>query len=250
MLNNNTIEVYDFSLATEQAGYEQRLELLSPDEVERAERFKFNHHRMCWVSSRAALRSILAAHLEVQPHDLTFTLRDNGKPQLQSTSSARSKKPDAGKTKNDRLHFNLSHSHERGLIALSKNLEVGCDVEHVKPITDWAAITRRFFSQVEQQELFAVDLSLRPLAFFLGWTRKEAIIKATGEGLRAKLDAFDVTLTPEEEALVLEYRDESQVDANWHLRHFDPHPNYVAAVAVDSQVEPEFVFHQDCTPGE
>ncbi|MEM7083897.1 MAG: 4'-phosphopantetheinyl transferase superfamily protein [Pseudomonadota bacterium] len=202
------------SLDGEPARFERGNAWLSNEEQQRANRFKFEHHRVLWTRSRIALRSALAAELDAAPESLVFDTADNGKPHLRAHPS---------------LKFNLSHSHEKALIAIGDR-DVGCDIEYVKPIRDWAAVTRRFFSAHEQHELAKLPERDKLAAFYRVWTRKEAVIKATGQGLRADLRSFDVSIMAD--AAVLNER-HAPIDAlPWQLGSMSLNDEYVGAVAL------------------
>jgi 4'-phosphopantetheinyl transferase len=157
-------------------------ELLSADERMRADRFHFDRDRQRFVASRALLRTILAAFLAADPSTLNFSYSKTDKPFLSSAHD------------NSGIRFNVSHSGGIALYAFSRRREVGVDVEQVRRDLDVGPIARRFFSAFEQRRLFALPEEERNEAFFRCWTRKEAYIKAVGEGLSVPLGQFDVSL--------------------------------------------------------
>ena len=164
---------------------------LSEDEIKRAERFHFDRHRRRFAVSHNALRVILARYIDVHPTGIEFGHTSHGKPWL------------AGFYKESGIFFNLTHSHELGIAAVTLEGEVGIDVEYVKEIGDIDGIATRFFSPVEQDAYLDLSDTDRITGFYNCWTRKEAFIKAIGEGLSHPLDQFDVTLTPGEPARFL-----------------------------------------------
>ena len=129
-----------------------------------------------------------------------------------------------------RVNFNLSHSHGLAVYAFALGREVGVDVELIRPEFTGDDIAERYFSPRELAELRALSQDLRAEGFFNCWTRKEAYVKARGEGLQIPLKDFDVSLTPGEPP-VLESGDISR----WSLRSFEPAPGYVAAVVVEGK---------------
>jgi len=248
MISADVIDVYNIALEGNANLYEERFALLSIDEQERAARFKFDHHRIDWVNSRAALRGVLARHTHVAAKDVNFTIRPDGKPELRGLNEAAPGTPTASDWAEDTspsIYFNLSHSGKRALIAVSHFCDLGCDIEHVKRIRDWPGVARRFFSTAEQNELATVEATDKNLAFHLCWTRKEAVIKTTGEGLHADLSSFDVSMTPGKQALVYADRGSDSSDLPWHLFHIDPGNNYVGAVAVRARSAPKLRLHTD-----
>ena len=131
------------------------------------------------------------------------------------------------------LHFSLSHSGSIAAVAVTTAGPVGVDVEYLRPISDWQSVARRFFSVKENSLLSTVQEGQRELAFYCCWTRKEAVIKATGDGLSAELDSFDVSLEPGKPAAVLSDRSAHRRSGPWQLRHFDGE-DFVGAVAIQS----------------
>ncbi len=241
------IDVYDFTLEPGDGISDQRMSYLSVEEIERASRFKFERHRIAWVLSRVALRKVLAHHVGVDAKDIQFIERPDGKPQLRNRKAGdvEGSEPDDNEfTSRPPVFFNLSHSGKHVLIAVSNVREVGCDVEHVKRIRDWKAVTRRFFSMAEQKELAGLPESDRPHAFYLCWTRKEAVIKATGEGLRADLHSFDVSLTPGAAAKVYADRRSAVGVLPWQLYHINVSNEYVGAVATRATEAPPVRVHR------
>jgi len=131
------------------------------------------------------------------------------------------------------IEFNLSHAHGLALYAVTRNRRVGIDVEWVRPDLATDAIAEQFFSPYEVATLRSLHDGLRTEAFFHCWTRKEAYIKARGEGLIFPLCQFDVSLTPEEPAVLLKTRGDPSEAAHWSMQALSPGPGYVAAVAVE-----------------
>ncbi|MBV9772452.1 MAG: 4'-phosphopantetheinyl transferase superfamily protein [Gemmatimonadetes bacterium] len=196
--------------------------LLAVDEGARADRFRFEQHRRQFVVARGVLRTLLGRYLSVDPRRLEFRYGSHGKPEL------------AGAFAESGIRFNVSHSGELALYAVSRGRELGVDIEHVHPMDDGVDIAERFFSAAENVVFRALAVSEREEAFFNCWTRKEAYIKAVGEGLSFPLHAFDVSLAPGEPARLLGARDEEQA-ARWTLRELDPAPGYKAALVVEGE---------------
>ncbi|HEX8145170.1 MAG TPA: 4'-phosphopantetheinyl transferase superfamily protein [Pyrinomonadaceae bacterium] len=199
------------------------LGLLSEDERERARRFHFDHHRARFILAHAAQRLILSHYLRLSPAQLRFRFNPYGKPALDLPAG------------DDALQFNLSHSGELALLAIGRGRAVGVDIEHIRAEFAHEQIAERFFSQREVSMLRALPENLRPQAFFNCWTRKEAYIKALGEGLSLALDGFDVSLIPGEQAALLSVRDNPGEVARWSLRELAPGEGYAAAMAVEGQ---------------
>lgn len=206
------------------AGEECRWQkLLSPDEQARAARFHFARDRQRFTAARAMVRTILASYLKVDPAAVSFSYSQKEKPSLAPSHAG------------SNIMFNASHSDRIALMAFNRGREIGVDVERVRQDFDPAAIARRFFSAAEQQQLAALAADKKVEAFFRCWTRKEAYIKATGDGLSLPLDQFDVSLSDEEENALLETRPDSTERERWLLREVPAGPGYVAAVCVEGK---------------
>ena len=152
--------------------------LLCGTELERAARFKSSRHRRRFVTARGLLRSQLAERTGVPARDLVFATNDFGKPHLVG---------------HPHVAFNVSHSEDLALFAFASDCEIGVDVEHLRPL-DPLALATSYFSEPERRELEELAPSLRLQAFFDGWVRKEAVIKADGRGMSMPLDSFSVSL--------------------------------------------------------
>jgi len=189
-LPDDEITIWRASLDCEAAAARNLEALLSPDEISRADRFHFPRDRARFVAGRGILRTLLGAYLKREPPSLNFRYGPQGKPELEQNQA-------------NSLHFNLSHKEGLGVYAFARQRKLGIDVEAIATDFPGEDIARRFFSHRELQELIALSPDLRAEAFFLAWTRKEAYIKAQGQGLHIKLNSFDVTLTPGEPARFL-----------------------------------------------
>jgi 4'-phosphopantetheinyl transferase len=193
---------------------------LSADEISRADRFHFAKDRTHFVAARGLLRSLLSAYLGISSEDLRFSYAEKGKPSLQ-------------KGQQSAISFNLAHSHGMAVYAFSHAREVGIDLEYMREDVANEDIAERFFSRREIKSLAAVPAELRKQAFFNCWTRKEAYIKARGEGLSMPLDEFDVSLKPEEPAALLaNHKDPAEV-TRWSMQSVPVPAGYVAALCVE-----------------
>ena len=155
---------------------------LSPDEIERAGRFQTERARSRFVLTRGSLRVTLARCLDTTPERLTFSYGAQGKPAL------------ADEWGRSELSFNVSHSHDHALIGLTNGRAIGVDIEQVRPMSDFAEIASGYFSAVEMRAIAALPEADRLRGFFRVWTRKEAFMKATGDGMATALDGFSVSL--------------------------------------------------------
>lgn len=194
---------------------------LSPDEWDRANRFRFEKHRRQYVVGRGALRTLLAAYLGTRPELVKFTYGPRGKPFL------------APPLDQGGLHFNLTNSDELALVGFVLGREIGVDVEYLRKMPDCEQISERFFSESERTVLRSIPFPAKEEAFFNCWTRKEAYLKAVGEGLAAPLDSFDVTLALDEPPRMLTLEGDPERAARWFFHHLRPAPDYIGAVAIE-----------------
>ena len=194
--------------------------LLSSDEQVRAGRFYFERDRSRFVITRGSLRSILARYVNVPARELVFSYSDHGKPSLAFPESSD-------------VTFNVSHSGDLSLVVVSRRRLVGVDVERIRPETATEDIAGRFFSTEEVRELMRLPEDLRSAGFFNCWTRKEAYIKALGEGLSHPLDSFAISLSPEVPVVLLWSGDDPEEKNRWRLEALHPGAGYIAALAVE-----------------
>jgi len=204
------IHVWRASLDQAPLQIESFLLSLAADEKARAERFYFARDRGHFIVARGVLRAILGRYMNRAPEQLSFRYGARGKPVLAGESGA------------DAIHFNLSHSHGLALYAITKGRQVGIDLERIRSDVAVAEIAGRFFPPGEAATLQALPADMQRQAFFRSWTRKEASIKARGEGLLS-LEASDAMGT---------HRDPIDA-ARWSLQELIPAPDYVAALAAE-----------------
>lgn len=197
--------------------------LLSADEKQRALRFKFDKHRNRFIAARGILRKILSEYFQIPAEQLIFSYASHGKPYISNA--------------NTRLFFNMSDSENLAVYAVAKEHEVGIDVEFMPHDFDSLGIAKRFFSAYENQMLEQLPEAQKKVGFFNCWTRKEAFIKAIGEGLSYPLDQFDVSLTPDEPAAILRINHDAMAAKQWSLYALHPAPDYAAALAIEGTVK-------------
>lgn len=190
-------------------------DLLAEGEKARAQRFRFVRDRRRFTVARAALRQILAGRLGVKPRSIEFSTGAYGKPYLTERT----------------FRFNVSHSGGLALVAVARNRELGVDIEELRPMDDAEELADRFFSASESRKLRAApDSASRIRGFFECWSRKEAFIKALGEGLSHPLDSFEVSFYPD---TAVTLRLGSGDSGKWVLRNIDPGPGYCGAIVFE-----------------
>ena len=175
------VDVWFSSLDAQPTLLESLRTTLSRDEQERAARFHFARDRDRYIVGRGLLRSLLGERVQAKPSELRFDYSPYGKPRLRG---------------HDAITFNVSHSANRAVFAIADGVPVGVDVEVLDSKPSDELVARQFFSALEVGEFLSLPLETRPRAFLTTWTRKEAYIKARGEGLSLPLQDFDVTLLP------------------------------------------------------
>jgi len=210
-------EVVVTRLDQPQAAVRTLAALLSGGERQRASRFMLDRDRRRFMVARARLRQLLAARLGVRPATIELTLGARGKPALA---------PCCG----DSLRFNTSRCGDLAVFAFSRSSEVGIDVEAIRPTPHADDIVAHFFAPPEREEYRALAPRDRPLGFLNCWTRKEAFIKALGDGLSYPLDRFAVSLAPGAPARILYVADPTHAECGWQVESFTPAPGFVAAV--------------------
>lgn len=196
------------------AGWDQ---WLSTKEKERAARFAFDRHRNYYIAAHVQLRLLLARYLNVAAQEIEFFYNEFGKPFLTNRS----------------LYFNLSHSHELGLVAVNSRYEVGVDIEWIRPNFDDLRIAKRFFSPDEADRLFALPATKQKEAFFRCWSRKEAYIKGRGLGLAIPLNQFDVSFEENEPTRLLSTAHDPAAVNEWRLFALYPDSGYAGALVVN-----------------
>jgi 4'-phosphopantetheinyl transferase len=193
---------------------------LSREENDRAARFHFEKDRQRFRIAHASLRMILSRYLDVAPASLAIAQTEYGKPFLIN--------PEA-----EGFHFNLSHSKDLALVSVTREREVGIDIEFMHASFATMDLAEHFFSVAEVYTLTGLDRDCRTQGFFNCWTRKEAYIKARGEGLSRALDSFDVSLAPGVPVALLQTRFDPSDVSRWSLHELFPAPNYAAAIAIE-----------------
>jgi 4'-phosphopantetheinyl transferase len=153
-------------------------EILSKDEKTRADKFYFEHHRKNFIIFRATLRQTVSKHLNISAEKIKFKYAKFGKPEIITAQNKQN------------IQFNISHSENIALIAICKNKHIGIDIEQVRDLKDYQKISERFFSKKENQAVLKEPIKNQIKTFFQIWTRKEALIKASGKGLFQNLNSF------------------------------------------------------------
>jgi 4'-phosphopantetheinyl transferase len=223
-LTYGEIHVWRVFIDREISSYRASIKTLSPDEIQKADKFQFERDRWQFIVCRATLRKILGAYLRIQPSEICFSYNDFGKPTLNSVKDKKS------------YCFNISHSNGIVLIAVTNGQEVGIDLEYMKEEFATLKVAEQFCSQIELSALSSITDDLRVSAFYSFWTRKEAFAKAIGEGLSIPLKQIKLPIISGE--------CESNLDRNfthrfgkWSLVNLPPYGKFAAALVVKGEVK-------------
>jgi len=217
------VHVWRVSLAADAAALRRLGGLLSDDERRRAERFRFVEHRRRFAAARGLLRRILSRYVAASPQAVAFRMGPHGKPALVHPA------------RGGAVEFNLSHCEDTALLAVARGRRVGIDIERVRPLTDTMRIARRFFHPAEVRALEALPPGERERAFFTCWTRKEAFLKATGEGVARGLRGFAVWPDPD---------DPTSGPRGWRVQDIEVGEGYAGALAVEGRRAVEVIFRR------
>ena len=210
-LSEGTVYVWQIPLLPHRPMSHYRAALI-PEELSRADQFRFDVHRERWTVCRATARNILKMCLPNQVEPIVIEYGDNGKPYLKEYRD---------------LHFNISHSKDSALLAITKTGPIGVDIERTDRNIDLLRLSKRFFAPSEQEVLAAVAEYDRKDAFFKIWSRKEAYIKCSGQGLRIPLSSFAVNIS-NEQPQILQHNKDISTD-QWQLHHLDVVGDFRAA---------------------
>lgn len=209
---HDRIHVLRFDLLANGSELERLAATLSDEERERAGRFVRDLDRQRFVVAHGRMRGALAMMARANPAALQFCVGAHGKPALG--------------TPHARLSFSLSHSHDRALLAVSVDRAVGVDIEARRPDFDWAPIARTFFAPAERDAIAQLPAPLQRDTFFACWTRKEAYLKARGDGFLGNAKRFAVSVLPP--PATSEIHDGQEV---WTIADIAADPDFAASVA-------------------
>ncbi|MCG2578644.1 4'-phosphopantetheinyl transferase superfamily protein [Dechloromonas sp. XY25] len=226
MLRPAAVELVTRQLDIDGAALAAAVATLNTAERQKAARLATAGLRRRYVATHATLRCLLGSRLGLPPQAVELACGRYGKPALAGACAAAD------------LHFNLSHCDGLAVFAFAEGAEVGVDIERLRPMPMADHLVASFFSRREQAAYRALPARHKLLGFFNAWTRKEAFVKATGDGLRHPLDAFDVSLAPGTPARLQRVGRLGGEVCGWALHSFQPGPGFVGALVVGGQATP------------
>ena len=197
--------------------------VLAPDEADIANRFHQQRHRRRYVASRSSLRRLLSCYTAFAAEQITFGYSRTGKPYLNH---------DGGDLD---LKFNLSHSEDRALVAVARDAIIGVDLERCRELDDLDGVAKTCFAPRELQMLHSLPDTQVIEGFYNCWTRKEAFVKALGEGLGYPLKNFVVSLSPDEPPAILKVDGDSATCTQWQVFSPTLDAGYVCAIVVQGK---------------
>jgi 4'-phosphopantetheinyl transferase len=214
---SNSVHVFIVRLNGQDTCIQHCQAMLNERELHRASQFYYEHLQRSFTLSHGCLRALLGLYLGVPPPDIEFGYGVRSKPFIAKPVSA--------------LRFNQSDSGDLVAFAFTAGCEVGIDIEEVRPFSDLESVVTNVFTPREIVELCRIDRSRQQEAFFATWTRKEAYVKALGDGLTIPTDSFRVTVCPKAQAPHVYFDQRSARVDDWQLHSFHPATGYLGTIA-------------------
>ena len=238
VLNKDEVHIWRANLDVSPTQVDSMIELLSADEIHRADRFRFPKHRRRFIVTRSILRKLLGNYLNINPTEVKFDYSDRGKPKLSNLC--------IGHT----LQFNISHSHEYALLGFTTHNLIGVDLEYLREMPDAVKIARRFFSAREYDLIKNLVPEQQSQAFLQLWTTKEAYLKAIGTGLSGSLTDVELDFRQDDNTVFLMALDRERSSVNsWSIHSCIPTSDYVGTVAIKTQINKQKInfltWHQN-----
>jgi 4'-phosphopantetheinyl transferase len=222
-LSNSEIHIWRSNINISKSLANEMLPILSSDEKERANSFKFDEHRLKFIAARSTLRKILSCYLEIDPASIKFIENEYGKPKIDKNTKG--------------IFFNISHAHNLAAYAISKEANIGIDIEFINAKVDFNGISTRFFSDKESLYIQSLPVAEKATAFYKIWTAKEAFIKAIGQGLSFPLKEFEISLANNTVVLESIYGDPCKAK-EWTLLTYRVPAEYESCIAIQSITKP------------
>jgi 4'-phosphopantetheinyl transferase len=219
-IGTSEIHVWTYSIGEADAVVDMWAQLLSADEMQRADRFVRTEDRCRWIVAHGVLRHLLARYCGIAPRALTFEHGVAGKPFLTRPGGVR-----------EPIGFNLAHSHGRALLGVARGRDIGVDLEWARDDFDPLPLARQYFFGSELKAILDAEMELQRDAFFRHWVAKEAVLKAQGVGLSFPLDGFAVAFDAQQATARVRTRDPSRLASDWFVRALSWDAGWHGAVA-------------------
>lgn len=225
---DHRLHIWKIPLNLPEAKLPHLLNLLDPAEIKRLHQFRFEKHRRRFLVAHARLREILGFHLNISPAEVVFHIHDSGKPSIPGNP----------------LYFNLSHSDEMAIVAVSFQGEVGIDIEYIKQDIDTLEIAKRFFHPTEFEQLQKIPSEKQKAFFYYCWTAKEAYLKAKGTGIAHHLNKFSLDLQNPQKIQIIYASDDIAEFKDWFITNFEINSSYFSTVVSSNSIS-SLLFHDD-----
>lgn len=219
VLPDDEIHLWRVDLNFSNQYIEQLEATLSEDEKQRANRFKFAHHKKHFIAARGILRQLLGRYIQSPGEKIDFIYNSRGKPELSSCFS------------DYNLKFNISHSQSLALYSFNYEKKIGIDLEYLRDNIDYKTLAQRFFCDREFKLINNCAMEQQQQRFYQLWTAKEAYLKATGEGLSGGLENLEIKLNREGHIYLHSIKNQEKLAQCWSLYNFIPENNFIATVA-------------------
>jgi 4'-phosphopantetheinyl transferase len=234
ILEANDAHVWMFRTEISPDQHAEFRNVLSRDEIARADRFMFEPDRMRFVASHGRMRLILGSYCEIHPRDLVFESSDHGKPFLRKPSVP--------------VQFNLSHSDLRAALVVTRTMRCGIDIERIRPEISDQAIAERFFCAQENEWLRSLPSDQRIHGFFRLWSVKESILKADGKGMSIPLSNVDASNILARTSSYVSLQEGARVLSLW-VGELPANEGYTAALAVEGSTPGVRIIEEDTQTG-
>jgi 4'-phosphopantetheinyl transferase len=221
IISENEIHIWQIDIETQLQYLHTYWSYLSNIEQSRASKFRFEIHKNKYIVRTAVLRILLSNYMRCQPKEIEFKIGEFGKPKLN----------------NSNLGFNLSHSKNKAIIAISKHLQLGVDIEYIDEKIEAKQIANHYFSVEDRKQLYALNDEKLADGFFNIWTKKEAFIKAIGTGLTYPLDSFDVNLDILEKNALTRLENSFAEAKEWNLFSIETFNDFKSALAYNGKTK-------------
>ncbi len=233
-LKDNTVHVWQVPLVLPSSKLKSLYLILSPDEQARCDNLRLEALKTRFIASHGVLRKILGRYLQTDPGKLVFSGETSGKPHLADMAS--------------RINFNMSHSGDLSILAVSLGRSVGIDLERIRAVNNLTSLTRRYFTPSEHSHIISLADGDREKAFFTAWVLKEAYLKATGTGLAglANLELIHTASGLNPTPLIIK-NSSVQSSQAWAALLFEPSPSYIAAVVAEGKHFNPCYYFESCS---